>query len=225
MSSRSAAARSRDAGLATSRLRSTDVRTRDAETRRCRGLRRGSSARARAGHREEEHCDRTAGTPGHVEHMEPSAAPPPERAGDPRRVLPVDDAPQPRQAQRVDVLAALDAHPAPPHLVRHRRGRAAAEERVEDPVAGVGRHREDAREEPLGLLVPDEARAAFARDALEGDVVPDVRERLDEDARARRARHLVGEEEHAVAAAEHEVLAPLALQAKDPRRARGASGR
>ena len=96
----------------------------------------------------------------------------------------VDDAREARLGERDEVLAGLDPDPAPAHLVRDGRGRAAAEERIEHPVAGVGRHREDARDEALGLLVAREDDAALARDPLERDVVPHVGERLDDRGRA-----------------------------------------
>ena len=68
---------------------------------------------------------------------EPAAALPAHRLRD-AALLPLDDLAQPRHAVRDRVLAQLDADVAPPHLVRHRRGRAGAEEGVEDQVAGVG---------------------------------------------------------------------------------------
>ncbi len=68
---------------------------------------------------------------------EAAAALPAHRLRD-AALLPVDDLAQPRHAMRDRVLAQLDADVAPPHLVRHGRGRAGAEEGVEDQVAGVG---------------------------------------------------------------------------------------
>src|SRR3546814_18172906 len=44
---------------------------------------------------------------------------------------------QARRAMGHGVLAHLDPDPAPPHLVRHRRGGAGAEKRVEHKIAGV----------------------------------------------------------------------------------------
>ena len=68
---------------------------------------------------------------------EPAAALPAHRLRD-AALLPLDHLAQPRDAVRDRVLAQLDADVAPPHLVRHGRGRAGAEEGVEDQVAGVG---------------------------------------------------------------------------------------
>ena len=58
---------------------------------------------------------------------------------------------QARQAVRAGVFAHFDADPAPPHLVRHRRRGAGAEEGVEDEVAGVGGDVEDALEQAFGF--------------------------------------------------------------------------
>src|SRR5579883_860495 len=146
--------------------------------------------------------------------MKTPAADPAERARHAGRIPALDDAPQPRHAERVELVAALDADPAAARLVGHRRGRAAAEERVEHPVARVGRQPDDAQRELLGLLVSYEAGAALARDALEGHVVPHVRERLDQDAPALVLHDLVGEPEDAVASAQHQVLSALARHAQ-----------
>ena len=81
---------------------------------------------------------------------EAAAALPAHRSRD-AALLPLDDLAQPRDAMGDRVLAQLDADVAPPHLVRHRRGRAGAEEGVEDQVAGVGGDLEDAFNQPLWL--------------------------------------------------------------------------
>src|SRR5690606_1083701 len=94
--------------------------------------------------------------------------------------------------------------------------RPAAHERIDHPVAWIGRHRQDTRDEALRLLVPREDHAALTRDALERDVVPDVRERLDDRGPAVEDADLVGEEENAVPAAHDEGRAAVALEHEDP---------
>ena len=63
--------------------------------------------------------------------------------------LPIRAWPDSWQAVRAGVFAHFDADPAPPHLVRHRRRGAGAEEGVEDEVAFVGGDVEDGRQQSL----------------------------------------------------------------------------
>src|ERR1019366_1279986 len=148
-------------------------------------------------------------------YMESAASLPGAGARDSSVVFAVDDAPEARKAQGVDVRATLDPDPVPAHLERDGARRAAAEERVEHPVARGGRHRENARDQLLGLLAPDEANPPLARDALEADVVPHVRQRLDDHRSAFADGNLVGQKEDAIAPAQDERLVLRALEHED----------
>ena len=70
-------------------------------------------------------------------------------------------------AMRVAMLPQLNSDPPPPHLVRHRRRRAGAEEGVEHEVAGVCGEVDTNVNEFLGFLSVGEPHSA-----LPGHIVP-----------------------------------------------------
>ena len=82
------------------------------------------------------HCDHDALSRPNME--EPHAPFRSEGSRNTGRIVPVDNTSKSRNAQFVQVLTSLDAHPTPSHLLRHSRRRTAPEKRVENPIARLG---------------------------------------------------------------------------------------
>ena len=81
---------------------------------------------------------------------ETASALPLHRLGD-SALLAVHHLLHPNRAMRLRVFAHLDANPPPPHLVRNRRCRPAAQERIQHQVALVRRNLQNALDQPLWL--------------------------------------------------------------------------